>query len=77
MPDREEGLLASRYGKLDHLRQSGIDPYPPRFVRTCDNAAAMAMFEAVESGEPPGSTTSPLSLGGRIMSMGVMGKAAF
>jgi lysyl-tRNA synthetase class 2 len=77
MPDREDGLLASRYSKLDHLRQSGIDPYPPRFVRTCDNAAAMAMFEAVESGDPPGSTTSSISLGGRIMSMRVMGRAAF
>jgi len=77
MPDREDGLLASRYSKLDHLRQSGIDPYPPRFVRTCDNAAAMAMFEAVESSDPPESTTSSISLGGRIMSMRVMGRAAF
>ena len=77
MPDREEGLLASRYSKLDHLRQSGIDPYPPRFVRTCDNAAATAMFEAVESGDPPESATTSVSLGGRIMSMRVMGRAAF
>ena len=77
MPDREEGLLASRYSKLDHLRQSGIDPYPPRFVRTCDNAAATAMFEAVEIGDPPDSATTSVSLGGRIMSMRVMGRAAF
>ena len=77
MPDREEGLLASRFSKLDHLRQSGIDPYPPRFVRTCDNAAATAMFEAVESGDPPESATTSVSLGGRIMSMRVMGRAAF
>ena len=77
MPDREEGLLASRYSKLDQLRQSGIDPYPPRFVRTCDNAAATAMFEAVESGDPPESATTSVSLGGRIMSMRVMGRAAF
>ena len=77
MPDREEGLLASRFSKLDHLRQSGIDPYPPRFVRTCDNAAATAMFESVESGDPPESTTTSVSLGGRIISMRVMGRAAF
>tara|TARA_Y100000815_G_C13319483_1_gene491764 strand:+ start:415 stop:1926 length:1512 start_codon:yes stop_codon:yes gene_type:complete len=77
MPDREDGLLASRYSKLDHLRQSGIDPYPPRFVRTCDNAAATAMFEAVESDDTPESTTPSISLGGRIMSMRVMGRAAF
>jgi len=77
MPDREEGLLSSRYGKLDHLRQSGIDPYPPRFVRTCDNAAATAMFEAVESDDTPETTTPSITLGGRIMSMRVMGRAAF
>jgi len=77
MPDREDGLLASRYSKLDHLRQSGIDPYPPRFVRTCDNAAATAMFEAVESDDIPETTTPSISLGGRIMSMRVMGRAAF
>jgi len=77
MPDREEGLLSSRYGKLDHLRQSGIDPYPPRFVRTCDNAAATAMFEAVESDDTPETTTASITLGGRIMSMRVMGRAAF
>ena len=77
MPDREDGLLASRYSKLDHLRQSGIDPYPPRFVRTCDNAAATAMFEAVESDDTPETTTHSISLGGRIMSMRVMGRAAF
>ena len=77
MPDREDGLLASRYSKLDHLRQSGIDPYPPRFVRTCDNAAATAMFEAVESDDTPETTTPSISLGGRIMSMRVMGRAAF
>ena len=77
MPDREDGLLASRYSKLHHLRQSGIDPYPPRFVRTCDNAAATAMFEAVESDDTPETTTPSISLGGRIMSMRVMGRAAF
>jgi len=77
MPDREDGLLASRYSKLDPLRQSGIDPYPPRFVRTCDNAAATAMFEAVESDDTPETTTPSISLGGRIMSMRVMGRAAF
>ncbi|MBQ12275.1 MAG: lysine--tRNA ligase [Planctomyces sp.] len=77
MPDREEGLLSSRYSKLDHLRESGIDPYPPRFVRTCNNAAATAMFEAVESDDTPETTTPSISLGGRIMSMRVMGRAAF
>ena len=77
MPDREEGLLASRHGKLDRLRQSGIDPYPPRFVRTCDTATAIAEFEAAEGEGPPQSKTPDLSLAGRVMSMRVMGRAAF
>ena len=77
MPDREEGLLASRSSKLDHLRQQGIDPYPPRFVRSCDTATAITRFEAVERGEEPESQISNLSLAGRIMSMRVMGRAAF
>jgi lysyl-tRNA synthetase class 2 len=75
MPDREEGLLGSRIAKLNHLRQRGIDPYPPRFQRTGDAATAIARFEAAEaSGRPvPGE----LSLAGRIASMRVMGRAAF
>jgi lysyl-tRNA synthetase class 2 len=77
MPDREEGLLASRNGKLNHLRRQGIDPYPPRFVRTCDAATAIDRFEAMERGKGPESQTQSLSLAGRITSMRVMGRAAF
>ena len=77
MPDRDEGLLASRSSKLDRLRQHGIDPYPPRFFRTCDTATAIARFEQVERGEEPESSIQSLSLAGRIMSMRVMGRAAF
>ena len=77
MPDREEGLLGSRQTKLDRLRQRGIDPYPPRFQRTCDTATAIASFEASERGEKPGLDPDSLALTGRIMSMRVMGRAAF
>src|ERR687895_169966 len=77
MPDREEGLLSSRQTKLDRLRQRGINPYPPRFQRTCDTATAIASFEASERGEKPGLDPDSLALTGRIMSMRVMGRAAF
>ncbi|MCH7712600.1 MAG: lysine--tRNA ligase [Chloroflexi bacterium] len=80
MPDREEGLIASRQVKLDRLRQSGIDPYPPRFHRTCDAATAIARFEAAENGSEKtetGEAAPHISLAGRIMSMRTMGKAAF
>ena len=97
--NREESLLANRAVKLERLRNSGVDPYPPRFDRTCDNAAAAAAFEALEARErenPAGPTEKPtegdtekaagteggpgagrVSLAGRIVSMRVMGRAAF
>jgi lysyl-tRNA synthetase class 2 len=77
MPDREEGLLSSRQTKLDRLRQRGINPYPPRFQRTCDTATAVASFEASERGEKPELNPDHLALAGRIMSVRVMGRAAF
>ncbi|PKB77804.1 MAG: lysine--tRNA ligase [SAR202 cluster bacterium Io17-Chloro-G9] len=84
MPDREEGQLASRNVKLDRLRQNGIDPYPPRFKRTCDAATAIAQFEALEALEGEGAPESPsetapeeISLAGRIMSIRGMGRASF
>ncbi len=77
MPDREDGLLASRQAKLERVRQLGIDPYPARFERTCYAAAAIARFEAVESGEEPEPETREVALAGRITSIRVMGRAAF
>ena len=80
MPDREDGLLASRQVKLDRLRQSGVDPYPPRFHKTCDATTAIAGFEAAEAALGDGETAadSPhISLAGRIVSMRTMGRAAF
>jgi len=77
MPEREDGLLASRLAKLQHLRDQGIDPYPPRLKRTCDAATAVARFEATERGEAPESTAEDLDLAGRIVSVRVMGRAAF
>ena len=77
MPDREDDLLASRRTKLEHLRGLGIDPYPPRLNRSCDTATAVSNFEAVERGEAPESTAQDLDLAGRIVSIRVMGRAAF
>lgn len=69
--------VASRQGKLDRLRQRGVDPYPPRFFRTCDTATAAATFTAVESGERAGTDAEGLSLGGRIVALRNMGRSAF
>ena len=77
MPDREESLLGSRQAKLERLRQQGIDPYPPRLKRTCDVASAIALFEAVESGDQDEAAAKDLSVAGRIVSVRDMGRAAF
>ena len=77
MPNREEGLVGSRKAKLNRLRQRGIDPYPPRFKRSCNVTTAISRFEAEERAEGPGPCADDLALAGRIMSMRVMGRAAF
>ena len=77
MPDREDSLLASRQAKLESLRRQGIDPYPPRLKRTCDAASAIARFEAVERGDEPQSAVQELAVAGRVVSLRVMGRAAF
>ena len=82
MLDREDALLSSRVAKLERLRERGIDPYPPRYRRTTENAAAVAEFEAWETANagPQEGDTAPApehSLAGRVVSMRVMGRAAF
>ena len=82
MQEREDGLIGSRVAKLNRLRERGIDPYPPRYKRTADSATAVAEYEAWETevGPVPGDNTPPApghSLAGRIVSMRVMGRAAF
>ncbi len=71
-----EANLESRRGKLERIRQRGIDPYPPRFERSCTATAAIELFEA---GEAAGRSESAetLSVAGRVVSMRVMGRAAF
>ena len=71
-----EANLESRRSKLDRIRQRGIDPYPPRFERDSTAAAAIARFEAAEADGVPDSVGN-ISVAGRIVSMRVMGRAAF
>ena len=77
MPERGEELLRSRRNKLDRLRQLGIDPYPPRFKRTCDARGAVSLYEGEEKARGSDARTDPVSLAGRIVSLRAMGKAAF
>ena len=77
MPERGEQLLRSRRDKLQHLREGGIDPFPPRYQRTSTVLDAVALFEEEERKLGEGARTAPLSVAGRIMSLRVMGRAAF
>ena len=69
--------IASRTAKLERLRDRGIDPFPPRFFRTCDNATAAATFAAIEAGRQPESDGAGLTLAGRIVALRNMGRSAF
>ena len=69
--------VASREAKLDRIRERGIDPFPPRYHRTCDNAAAVALFEAVEAESRPEADAEGQSLAGRIVALRNMGRSAF
>ncbi|MDA0263896.1 MAG: lysine--tRNA ligase [Chloroflexi bacterium] len=81
MPDREDTLLANRAVKLERIRAVGIDPYPARFRRDYDTAAATALFVANEEAAGSDKATQEklegVTLAGRITSMRTMGKAAF
>ncbi len=71
-----EANLESRRAKLERIRERGIDPYPPRFQRDSTAAEAIEAFEAAEAADQP-EAAAGLSLAGRIVSMRVMGRAAF
>ena len=75
--DPQDTFVANRAVKLQRLRDRGIDPYPPRFFRTSDNAAAIATFTDVEAGEQPEEASQGYALAGRVTSIRQMGRAAF
>ena len=75
--EREDTFVANRAAKLQRLRERGIDPYPPRYRRTCDNAAAVALFEDMEAESRPAADAEGLSLAGRVVAMRNMGRSAF
>ena len=68
--------MESRRVKLARIRQRGVDPYPRRFERTCSAADAVSRFEAAEVSENV-ANVSNISVAGRVVSMRVMGRAAF
>jgi len=65
-------LERQRHLKLQHIRERGVEPYPPRVERTHTTAQALAVFEQAQEGEAP-----TVKVVGRLMSIRVMGRSAF
>ena len=71
MEDLNE-LQRQRLAKLQRIIDRGIDPYPPRSARTHSLAEALSIIEKSQPDDKP-----QVTLAGRLMSVRVMGKAAF
>jgi lysyl-tRNA synthetase class 2 len=69
LSDQEE----QRRLKLARLRQTGIDPYPPRVQRTHTTAQAVAALDEVA----PEAAGLAVTVVGRLVSIRVMGKSSF
>lgn len=70
-----DDLMAQRVAKVEALREAGIDPYPPRSVRTHTAADVTAIVESL----PEGITESAqaVDVAGRVVARRDMGKATF
>ena len=75
-PGSLQANLDSRRSKLQRIRQRGVDPYPPRFRRSHTAEEAIVLFKDAEEDEALERATG-ISVAGRIVSMRVMGRAAF
>jgi lysyl-tRNA synthetase, class II len=71
-------LQAIRQEKVEALRAAGIDPYPPRALRSHTTAEAAARFLALEPSLPEGGhDEETLTLVGRLVSRRHQGKTVF
>lgn len=70
-PDNTHDLFAVRKGKLDKLRDEGIDPFRQNWEQTHTSASARALYK------PESDNEVHVSVAGRITNLNVMGKAMF
>ncbi len=77
-PDQEEAgehrLVAARMAKLERLRASGVDPYPPRFAR---DGRAGELHDRFPDLGPGAATGEIVSVAGRLMLHRSFGKLVF
>ena len=74
MSEEEHRLIAQRKQKLALLRKQGINPYPSSFHKKDYAKDILEKFEKLKKEEK---TKNKISIGGRIMTLRVMGKAGF
>jgi lysyl-tRNA synthetase class 2 len=70
----EDPLMQARLEKLRHLREEGIDPYPPRFPRTHSIGKVVAGFSSLADEERSGER---VTIAGRLTAIRRMGRATF
>jgi lysyl-tRNA synthetase class 2 len=73
-PAKISELLAARRRKLDAIRASGVDPFPPTFGAVDDIAAVRNAHAGLEAGAE---TEDRVRVAGRIAARRTAGKAAF
>lgn len=66
--------MQARLEKLRHLREEGIDPYPPRFPRTHSIGKVVAGFSSLADEERSGER---VTIAGRLTAIRRMGRATF
>ena len=75
MPEELSDQEQQRLLKLQHLREAGIDPYPPRVKRSHIAQEALHLLEQAEANGAH--ETEPVDMAGRLMSIRDMGKSTF
>ena len=75
MPTGMERIPEQRLQKLANIRAMGIDPYPPRYLRTHTARQAVELLaQAEQSGKIE---TEEVNVAGRVMANRSMGKISF
>ena len=68
--------MAQRLAKLEALRGAGVDPYPPRSIRTHTSDEVVALVEALPSDQADAHGPE-VDVAGRVVARRDMGKATF
>jgi lysyl-tRNA synthetase class 2 len=78
MPDQDlNEILKLRREKLDTLREAGVNPYPYRFEKTIEIPDLLRSFDDKPETVEEEGEGEQFSIAGRLISIRLMGKAAF